>query len=146
MAFIKIKKKPKVSNELSPLELNYYEDGTLIIPKKTEKLIKESIKQSKLKELELLDYSIRNLQNQYLIMNKLLTESSQSFEQNKQNYIESIKREINPELLCQICYENRVDTVLIPCGHTWCSNCIKPTDRCYICRQYIEKTHTIFFG
>ena len=47
-------------------------------------------------------------------MNKLLTESSQNFEKNKQDYIESIKREINPELLCQICYENRVDTVLTP--------------------------------
>ena len=145
MAFIR-KKKPKVSSKLSPLELNYYEDGTLIIPKKTEKLIKESIKQSKLKELELLDYSIRNLQNQYLVMNKLLTESSNSFEQNKQNYIESIKREINPELLCQICYENRVDTFLTPCGHTWCIKCIENTDKCYTCRKYIEKKKKIFFG
>ena len=34
-------------------------DGTLIIPKKTEKLIKESIKQSKLKELELLRLFIK---------------------------------------------------------------------------------------
>ena len=46
------------------------------IPKYKEKEILKNIKQSRLKELELLDYSIKNISTQQILVNKTLTDSN----------------------------------------------------------------------
>ncbi len=45
---------------------------------------------------------------------------------------------------CRVCYSERVDTVLIPCGHLCCcSSCAGRLTNCPICRQSIRSTvHT----
>ena len=53
--------------------------------------------------------------------------------------------------LCVVCYENTVDSILIPCGHTFCSSCIKPTGligriSCHICRTYSSAIHKMYFS
>jgi len=45
---------------------------------------------------------------------------------------------------CPICYENKINSCCIPCGHTYCDKCIKNTDNCYICRRYISRNIKIF--
>lgn len=29
------------------------------------------------------------------------------------------------ETLCKICYKNKINNALMPCGHLYCSDCIK---------------------
>ena len=140
------KKKRELSCEKSPLILDYYKDGSLLIPKKNQKEILDSIKYSKIKEIELLDFSINNLKTQLLIVQKMMTEKTSSIENEKKLMIENIKREINPDLLCQICFERRVDIVWTPCGHTFCQKCFGENSSCFTCRGNVEKVHKIFFS
>ena len=63
MSFIFGSKK-KISDN-PPLQLNYYNDGSLYIPSSKQGEILKSIKQSKIKEIELLNYSINNLQTSF---------------------------------------------------------------------------------
>ena len=48
---------------------------------------------------------------------------------------------------CPICIEKTVDTVLIPCGHTFCNGCITHGLRfaCGVCRTHIQKKMKVFF-
>tara|TARA_S200000501_G_C20811270_1_gene738492 strand:- start:449 stop:883 length:435 start_codon:yes stop_codon:yes gene_type:complete len=144
MSFL-FKTKKKISDK-PPLTINYYDDGTLYIPNNTQNEIVRSIKSSKLKEIELLNYSINNLQTQLLVLKKMKGDASNNIENSKRELIESIKKEINPDLLCSICFERRVDTVLTPCGHTFCLECLGNTNECYSCRGAIGGRHRIYFG
>ena len=142
------KKKKELDTIKHPLILNYFNDGTLLINKSDQKEILKSIKDSKLKEIELLNYSINNLQSQLLIIQKMVSDKTIDIENSKKEMINNLKRKINPDLLCSICYENRIDLVLTPCGHTFCSNCfdISKKFECYNCRTKVEKGYTIFIG
>jgi hypothetical protein len=52
---------------------------------------------------------------------------------------EYIPTDYNIETACKICYENKVNIVLIPCGHTQCSKCINcKTTMCPFCFEPIE--------
>jgi hypothetical protein len=53
----------------------------------------------------------------------------------------------DPRRLCPICINNEVDTAVVPCGHTVCSNCILKCDlsHCFICRNGIEKTIKLYY-
>ena len=144
MSFIFSSKK-KISDK-TPLLLNYYDDGTLFIPSSKQGEILKSIKQSKIKEIELLNYSINNLQTQLLVLKKLEGDTTKNIEDTKRELIQSIKCDINPDLLCSICFEKRVDTVLTPCGHTFCQECLGSTAECYSCRGGIQAKHKIYFG
>ena len=103
MSFL-FKPKKKISDRI-PLVLNYYNDGTLFIPSMNQKEVFNSLKQSKMKEIELLDYSIRNLQTQLIVLKKLKNETCTNIENTKRELIDSVKREINPDILCSICFE-----------------------------------------
>jgi len=46
---------------------------------------------------------------------------------------------------CSICLENDLSICCIPCGHTYCDNCVVNTHNCYICRQTIIRTNRIYF-
>ena len=43
------------------------------------------------------------------------------------------------EFLCKICFERKVESVVIPCGHTLCNDCSQKlaTEMCYFCRSPI---------
>lgn len=139
------KQKEKDSNK-PPLVLEYFKDGTVIIPKKNHNEIATSLKNSKMKEIELLDYSINNLKTQLLIVQKMMTDKMNNIEQSKREMINNLKREVNPDLLCQICFERRVDIVLTPCGHTFCEQCFGSNTNCFNCRGNVLKKHRIFFS
>lgn len=53
---------------------------------------------------------------------------------------------INNELLCNICYLNRFDHAIIPCGHTLCKNCSeKILEICPTCRGTIKNIFKIYY-
>lgn len=138
-------KKKIVDINRPPLVLNYYDDGKLVMSKKDEKLVIDSIKMRKLKEIELLNFSINNLSIQNTIIDKMITDKNQMLETTKRNYIESLNRNINPDLLCQICFENRINLILTPCGHTFCDNCFKSNNSvCFNCRKSVENRYKIY--
>ena len=50
---------------------------------------------------------------------------------------------------CSMCLQKPVDTVLSPCGHTGCSECIAKVGLegiCFICRGSIGRSHKIYFN
>lgn len=52
---------------------------------------------------------------------------------------------------CQICMTSIVDTVIIPCGHTFCNDCLGKNEdveikKCFICREEITKTTKLFIN
>jgi hypothetical protein len=51
------------------------------------------------------------------------------------------------EPLCCICLAEPVSYCLSPCGHTFCSSCVKrQMSNCYMCRSNIKDRIHIFFG
>lgn len=54
------------------------------------------------------------------------------------------KKDAQDSLICAICLENKVDRVLIPCGHIYCHACVErlPRPSCPICRQHIANSST----
>lgn len=57
-----------------------------------------------------------------------------------------VGQEINGGAYCSICTTERVNTALIPCGHTYCNNCgQKQKSACFICRTSVSGRLRIFF-
>ena len=138
------KYRKKLDNNKEPLQLHFYEDGRIFIPKDKEMLIISSIKRSRIKEIELLNYSIKNLASQISITKKMIDDNINNFEISKRDYITKLKKDINPDLLCPICFDNRLDTILTPCGHTFCKQCIGLSNDCYICRTNVKQSYSVF--
>ena len=61
-------------------------------------------------------------------------------EQEKEQYKEAFR--------CKICYMNKINITLIPCGHLFCSECDKKRtkDECPICRKKVKDTQAIFLN
>jgi len=62
---------------------------------------------------------------------------------------EIVKPEDIQKKMCPICFEHEVNTVLVPCGHTYCKAC-SDTDRsrnakCHQCRSVINARVKLFF-
>ncbi|KAL3831035.1 hypothetical protein ACJIZ3_019837 [Penstemon smallii] len=52
---------------------------------------------------------------------------------------EEFERLQNEKILCRICFDEHINTVLLPCRHyVLCSACCKKCKKCPICRVYIE--------
>jgi hypothetical protein len=48
--------------------------------------------------------------------------------------------------MCAICLTEPVSTAIVPCGHTFCSSCIKKQNTtCYMCRGTIRERIKLFF-
>ena len=86
----------------------------------------------------------------------------QSIQENYTTYIEAYRRfvalkemmttfrfveVVDKEPLCCICLQEPVGYCITPCGHTFCSSCIKrQLISCYMCRSTIKDRVKIFFG
>lgn len=81
--------------------------------------------------------------------------SDESIKMNKINdYIEVYKKTLSSfdvdkriftKYGCTVCYENEVNTCLIPCGHTFCKKCSDRVDtKCFACNGVITSKTQIF--
>ena len=50
----------------------------------------------------------------------------------------------NNSISCGVCFVNKVDTLILGCGHAYCSCCVKRTSRCAFCRRLVKYTHPMF--
>lgn len=50
-----------------------------------------------------------------------------------------------PETACKICYTNRINFVIILCGHVLCGKCLQRLTECHICRGSVEVFVEMFF-
>ncbi len=49
--------------------------------------------------------------------------------------------------LCAICFNEPIQFAMVPCGHTFCSSCVKrQITSCYICRVNVREKIKLFFG
>jgi hypothetical protein len=63
---------------------------------------------------------------------------------------EIIKPENTEKKMCSVCFDNEINTALVPCGHTFCKGCSE-IDRsryakCPQCRQQINARIKIYFS
>ena len=89
------------------------------------KFLKKKIKESE-ETLLALNSAIQQAENKLIMLNNKL------------------KKKDN--LSCPICFENKINITLIPCGHCFCSNCIQSSSNCYFCRKQIQSKHKIFLN
>ncbi len=77
--------------------------------------------------LENRDKIIHKLRLQLVNKNKDIKNLKIQFENNE-----------NETNKCTICLDNTISHCSVPCGHTYCYNCIDKTNNCYICRGIIR--------
>jgi hypothetical protein len=86
----------------------------------------------------------------------------QNIQENYNAYIEAYRRftaikelittfrftdNVDKEPLCCICLQEPVSHCITPCGHTFCSSCVKrQLSNCYMCRSTVKDRVRIFFG
>ena len=123
----------------------YYDDNNeLNIPYDDERIIINNIKKTKVHTLELLDYSIKNIETKLSTIKKNINELNKILEGTKNKVFKQIREEIAADYNCPICVTNTKNIVLVPCGHMLCDSCIGNSDYCYFCRSFIEKQVIIF--
>lgn len=96
---------------------------------------KKKINEQK-KILEILEYN-------KIIKQKELEDQYKNISIDIENQQKEIKKKLN---YCQICFDNDINTVLVPCGHSYCSECIKDSNICFFCRANISKKQHIIFS
>ena len=72
---------------------------------------------------------------------------------NSYNQVLSQIQQLSLQNNCLICMQRPINRVLIPCGHTCCSNCYKEykqkvsfskKKQCFLCRSYVESTNKLY--
>jgi hypothetical protein len=54
---------------------------------------------------------------------------------------------IEAQPLCNICFEESIQYVITPCGHTYCGTCVKKQfTTCYVCRGPVKERVRLFLG
>lgn len=57
-----------------------------------------------------------------------------------------ISSEATQSPLCSVCTTEKINSALIPCGHTFCNNCaMRQRNFCYICRTNVRERMRIYF-
>lgn len=71
---------------------------------------------------------------------KTLSRINKTVKRRKEEYLKT-----KDKMECTICMERRVDCVLVPCGHLYCSVCVKGLISCPHCRSNYKIIQKIFF-
>ena len=113
-----------------------------------QEMLYESLSQEKINLLESLDSTINNLNSKRIIKEKQLRHIETKVNHSQKildKHNEFIKR-LETKLECTICNDREKDTAIVPCGHTFCSHCIKDAKYCFICRAFIIQPLKIYFN
>ena len=90
-------------------------------------------------DLETIHYSPKLLEIRQNIINALKIQL-----EDKNKIINDLTIKNNETNKCSICLDNTISYCCSPCGHTYCSDCIKKTNNCYICRGIIHNKIKIY--
>ena len=60
------------------------------------------------------------------------------------NKVRNLEGEKNDLLECKIYMENKIENIVLPCGHCYCDKCSFGLQECHICRKSIENLHKIY--
>ena len=127
MRFLNNKKTKNKIENIQNFHFSVAEDGTVT---NSDSLNKEVIygifKRSQIRELENLDYAIKNKNVELLMLDK----------KHRDN-----RRELNE---CSICLERPKRVVNVPCGHCFCEQCSREATHCYNCRALITHKQVIY--
>jgi hypothetical protein len=141
--------KKNVEEELELLE--YFENKIKKMDSNTKNKLFGILKNDQLKQIEHINYAIQTIKTNYSIERKnidklyAIKENIHKYLENaKKQYLDKLEKDVNPELQCQICYENRLDIVLNPCGHMFCHNCFKDSSNCFVCRKDVTNIIKVF--
>jgi hypothetical protein len=78
------------------------------------------------------------------IKNKIIDDLKMQLD-DKNKIIDDLKIKNNEINKCSICLDNPISYCCIPCGHTYCTDCINKTNNCYICRGIISNKLKLYF-
>jgi hypothetical protein len=101
--------------------------------------------------IEIIDKEICDYMTDYF-KNQKLNEKLDLYTINIKNikFLKSYLNEINSinfVPFCPICMTKIVDSVIIPCGHTACQECLNKCEmKCYICRQDVTNINKLFIN
>lgn len=103
-------------------------------------------KHIKIIDKEISNYIIEYFKNQKLDEKLNLYNSNIKSIKFLKNYLNEINS-INFVPFCPICMTKIVDSVIIPCGHTACQECLNKCDmKCFICRQDVTNINKLFIN
>ena len=90
-------------------------------------------------DLETMHYSPKLLEIRQNIINTLKIQL-----EDKNKIINDLTIKNNKTNKCSICLDNIIYYCCVPCGHTYCNDCINKTNNCYICRGIIRNKIKLF--
>ena len=90
-------------------------------------------------DLEIMHYSPKLLEIRQNIINTLKIQL-----EDKNKIINDLTIKNNKTNKCSICIDNIIYYCCVPCGHTYCNDCIDKTNNCYICRGIIRNKIKLF--
>jgi hypothetical protein len=95
---------------------------------------------TKLNEDKLFTTELITKLEQEITFNSILT--------NKLDQERKLNAELRSKIIqynkCLICFTNDISKCCIPCGHTYCSNCIINIDYCHMCRTHVQQKINIY--
>ena len=108
----------------------------------------KKIKNNK-KDIDLiLKYIKNNKKKEIVEIDKLIniTKLNLLIEKQKLDELISTQKKINSsEIECKICYENKINLVIVPCGHVFCGKCLQNQNTCPYCRTKISNVQQLYF-
>jgi hypothetical protein len=123
-------KKYNIKQEQELIDLTEFNKELIIDNEKKYKLIKGLTDKHK------------NLSNLYIL---LINKNEELTDKNKELTDKNKELTIQLDNLCVICYENKINYSITPCGHVFsCEKCIEKINKCSICRIPILNKHKIF--
>lgn len=61
------------------------------------------------------------------------------------NLDKDIDETLKKDMLCTICYTNKIEMCITPCGHTFCCKCTKNIkNKCFICNTHVTTTTKLY--
>ena len=85
-------------------------------------------------------YNINNQLENEKNINNHLTEQLK----NDKIIINDLKFKLERNIICSICLDKELSICCIPCGHTYCNECINNAKNCFICKSNIAQTIKIY--
>ena len=127
MRFLNTKKTNNKVENINNFHFSVAEDGTVTNTDALNKgVIYGIFKRGQIRELESLDYAIKNKNMELLMLDKNRRDD---------------RRELNE---CSICLERPKKVVNVPCGHCFCQECSREATHCYNCRTLITHKQVIY--